>query len=41
MTIIAQDPDVQRDGRIVRAEVAVPVDRLEPGPRSHRFHVVD
>jgi hypothetical protein len=41
MTIIAQDPDVLHDGTIVRAEVAVPVDRLEPGPRSHRFHVVD
>lgn len=41
MTIIAQDPDVQRDGRIVRAAATVPVDRLEPGPRSHRFHVVD
>jgi hypothetical protein len=41
MTIIAQDPQVQRDGAIVRARVTVPVDRLEPGPRSHRFHVVD
>lgn len=41
MTIIAQDPSVQVDGSIVTAEVVVPVDRLEPGPRSHRFHVVD
>lgn len=42
MTIIAQDPSVRRpDGGIVRAKVPVPVDRLEPGPRSHRFHVVD
>lgn len=41
MTIVAQDPSVRVGGRIVTAEVAVPVDRLEPGPRSHRFHVVD
>jgi hypothetical protein len=41
MTIVAQDPSVRVNGRIVTAEMAVPVDRLEPGPRSHRFHVVD
>lgn len=42
MTVLAQDPQV-RDaaGRPVTAQVAVPADRLEPGPRSHRFHVVD
>lgn len=41
MTIVAQDPSVRVDERIVRAQVAVPVDRLEPGPRSHRLHIVD
>lgn len=41
VTIVAQDPSVVVKGRIVTAEVTVPVDRLEPGPRSHRFHVVD
>jgi hypothetical protein len=42
LAIIAQDPSVRgEDGLILTAEVAVPVDRLEPGPRSHRFHVVD
>ena len=42
LTIIAQDPAVSDvDGEIVTAEVSVPVDRLEPGPRGHRFHVVD
>lgn len=41
-TIVAQDPSVLgEDGRILTAEVTVPVDRVEPGPRSHRFHVVD
>jgi hypothetical protein len=41
MTIIAQDPRVRYGDRIARACVPVPVDRLEPGPRSSRFHVVD
>jgi len=41
MTIIAQDPAVRFGGQITRARVSVPVDRLEPGPRSSRFHVVD
>lgn len=42
LTIVAQDPDVRReDGRILTALAPVPVDRLEPGPRGHRFHVVD
>jgi hypothetical protein len=42
LTIIAQDPGVRReDGRVLTAEAPVPVDRLEPGPRGHRFHVVD
>jgi hypothetical protein len=42
MTIIAQDPTVKgEDGRILRAKVRVPAARLEPGPRSARFHVID
>ena len=42
LTIIAQDPEVcLKDGRILTAQAPVPVDRLEPGPRGHRFHVVD
>jgi hypothetical protein len=43
LTIVAQDPSVlDAAGRIVRAEVRVPVDRrTEPGPRGHRLHVVD
>jgi hypothetical protein len=42
LTIIAQDPGVRLDdGQILTAEVSVPVDRLEPGPRGQRFHVVD
>ena len=42
LTIIAQDPTVLGDdGRIVTAVAKVPWARLEPGPRSARFHVVD
>jgi hypothetical protein len=47
MTIIAQDPSVwdptthDHSRRVLRATVRVPADKLEPGPRSHRFHVVD
>ena len=26
---------------MLRASVPVPADRLEPGPRSHRFQVID
>lgn len=40
-TIIAQDPAVKLRGKIVRAKVDVPVERLLPGPRGHRVHVVD
>jgi hypothetical protein len=42
VTIIAQDPSVcDSGGRIIRAQVVVPADVLEPGPRGQRFHVVD
>lgn len=42
MTIVAQDPSVRDEaGRIVVAQVDVPADLLEPGPRGQRFHVVD
>jgi hypothetical protein len=42
VTIIAQDPSVKdRKTRTLTSEVAIPAERLEPGPRSHRFFVVD
>lgn len=42
MTVIAQDPSVLNSkGQPLVAQVRVPADRLEPGPRDHRFHVVD
>jgi hypothetical protein len=41
MKVVAQDPSVKANGRIMTAAVRVPAEHLEPGPRSHRFHVVD
>jgi hypothetical protein len=42
LTVIAQDPSV-RDarGRIVRAEVTIPAERLDRGPRGYRVHCID
>lgn len=41
LSIIAQDPRVEHRGRILRASVAVPYERLAPGPRGYRVHVLD
>jgi len=46
-TVIVQDPSIRErkpddpKKSILKAQVRVPADWLEPGPRSHRFHVVD
>ena len=39
--IVAQDPSVRRDGKILTTRVAVPWEELEGGPAGHRVHVVD
>src|SRR5262249_27913869 len=41
LTIIAQNPSVKDKGKILRAEVEIPVEELEPGPRGYRVHTVD
>lgn len=41
LTILAQDPSVRVDGKILRAEVEVPAEELAPGPWGYRVHVVD
>jgi hypothetical protein len=41
MTIIAQDPSVRLNRRILRARVDVPAEDLAPGPWGYRVHVVD
>ena len=41
LTIIAQDPSIRVNGRILRAIVPVPYDATEPGPWGERIHVLD
>ena len=41
LTIIAQDPSIRLNGRILRAIVPVPYDATEPGPWGERIHVLD
>ena len=42
MTVFAQDPIVMDASKgPIFAEIAVPAERLQRGPRGHRFHVVD
>lgn len=42
LTIVAQDPWVRwPGGQVLTATVPVPSVRAEPGPRTHRFHVVN
>ncbi|MCX6592939.1 MAG: hypothetical protein NTZ56_15580 [Acidobacteria bacterium] len=41
LTIIAQDPGVRANGRILTARVILPWEELSAGPRGSRVHVVD
>lgn len=42
MTIIAQDPSIKdSQGKILRTRVDIPYEKLGPGPRGYRVHVVD
>jgi hypothetical protein len=41
LTIIAQDPSIRVDGRILTTQVEVPAEELAPGPRGYRVHVID
>jgi hypothetical protein len=41
MYVLAQDPKVHHDGRILTTEVRVPWEPLAPGPIGARVHVVD
>jgi hypothetical protein len=41
MPVIAQDPGVRRNGRILTTSVSVPWEDLQPGPMGHRVCVVD
>lgn len=46
LTVIAEDPALvytkgPKKGRIVTAKITVPAERLDPGPRGYRVHVID
>ena len=41
LTIIAQDPSIRVNGRILRTEVEIPAEELQPGPWGYRVHTVD
>jgi hypothetical protein len=41
LTIIAQDPGVKVDGKILTAEVDVPAEEIAAGPRGYRVQVID
>src|SRR5215213_4325336 len=41
VTIVAQDPDIQRDGEVLTAEVKLPWEDLENGPMGCSLYVVD
>ncbi len=41
MTVLAQDPEIHDRLGTVVTPIPVPAGRLQRGPRSHRFHVVD
>jgi hypothetical protein len=41
LSILAQDPSVRVEGRMLRAQVTVPAEQLLPGPRGYRVFVVD
>lgn len=40
-TIFAQDPSIRLSGKIVRAQIEIPNEELQPGPRGYRVQVVD
>jgi hypothetical protein len=42
LTIMAQDPSVKdATGKILKTQVSIPYEKLGPGPRGYRVHVVD
>jgi hypothetical protein len=39
--VVAQDPSVRKNNRILTAMVSIPYDDLDPGPRGYAVHVID
>jgi hypothetical protein len=41
LTIVAQDPSVKVNGKILTTQVEVPAEEIAPGPRGYRVQVID
>lgn len=41
LTIIAQDPSIRVNGKILRTEVEIPAEELQPGPWGYRIQTLD
>ena len=41
LTIIAQDPSVKVNGKILTTQVEIPAEEIAPGPRGYRVQVID
>lgn len=41
LTIVAQDPSVRINGKILTTEVQIPAEEIAPGPRGYRVQVID
>jgi hypothetical protein len=41
LTVIAQDPSVKHNGKILRTTVQVPLEALRPGPEGYRVRIID
>ena len=41
LTIIAQDPSIRVKGKILRSEVEIPAEELQPGPWGYRVQTLD
>jgi hypothetical protein len=41
LTILALDPSVRDNGKLLRTQIEIPNEFLSPGPRGFRVHVID
>ena len=41
LTILALDPSVKYQNKILRYQIEIPNELLDPGPRGYRVHIVD
>lgn len=41
LTIIAQDPNVTVEGKILTSQITIPAEDIAAGPRGYRVHVID